>query len=293
MNYFAGIELGGTKIKCLIASDPDDVADECVIPTTNPEETLPRIIDFVQNSAQRLSLSLQGAGVSCFGPLDLDPQSSTYGWITSTPKKEWRNFPVLQYIQDHLGIPVRIETDVNGAALAEGRWGAAVGLSDYVYITVGTGIGGGVIHNFTPLIGMSHPEIGHMKIQPHPDDPFQGNCPYHTNCLEGLANAPSIAARWKSDPTLLADDHQAWIFEAFYLGQAIHNLILFCAPKKVILGGGVLKRNGLIEKTRDETLKILNGYIVSGYLEDMHEYIVPPALGDRSGALGAIALFLD
>ena len=293
MNYYAGIELGGTKIKCFIASDPDHVVAECVIPTTNPEETLPKVIDFIHRSTKESSLSLQGAGLACFGPVDLDPQSSRYGWITSTPKKAWRNYPVLQYFQDHLEIPVRIETDTNGAALAEGRWGAAIGISDYVYITVGTGIGGSVIHQFTPLFGMYHPEIGHMKIQPHPDDPFQGNCPYHTNCLEGLANAPSLAARWKTDPALLTDDHQAWNIEAFYLGQAIHNLILFCAPKKVILGGGVLKRKGLIEKTRQETHNILNSYIVSGYLEDLDDYIVPPALGDHSGALGAIALFLN
>ena len=293
MNYYAGIELGGTKIKCFIASDPDHVVAECVIPTTNPEETLPKVIDFIHRSTKESSLSLQGAGLACFGPVDLDPQSSRYGWITSTPKKDWRNYPVLQYFQDHLEIPVRIETDTNGAALAEGRWGAAIGISDYVYITVGTGIGGSVIHLFKPLFGMSHPEIGHMKIQPHPCDPFQGNCPYHTNCLEGLANAPSLAARWKTDPALLTDDHQAWNIEAFYLGQAIHNLILFCAPKKVILGGGVLKRKELIAKTRQETRKILNSYIVSGCLEDLDEYIVPPALGDRSGALGAIALFLD
>lgn len=293
MDFYAGIEAGGTKIKCIIASDPGNVVDETTFATTGPEETLPLVIDHLHQSTQRLKITLKGVGLSCFGPLDLDTHSPTYGWITSTPKVAWRNFPILQYFQDRLEIPVLIETDVNGAALGEGRWGAAAGISDYVYITVGTGIGGGVIHNFTPLFGMTHPEIGHMKIQPHPEDPFPGNCPYHTTCLEGLANAPSLAARWNIDPALLEDDHPAWRFEAYYLGQAIHNLILVCAPKMVILGGGVLKRQGLIEKTRLETTKILNGYVESNYLNNMNEYIVPPALGDRAGALGAIALFLD
>ena len=293
MDYFAGIEAGGTKFKCIIASGPEDVLAEAVFPTTNPEETLPIVTNFLQEAAKRLKITLRGAGLACFGPLDLDTHSSTYGWITSTPKIAWRNYPILQYFQENLKIPVLIETDVNGAALGEGRWGSAIGLSDYVYMTVGTGIGGGVIHNFAPLFGMTHPEIGHMKIQSHPEDPFPGNCPYHTTCLEGLANAPSLAARWNTDPALLGDDHIAWKFEAFYLGQAIHNLILVCAPKKVILGGGVLRRKGLIERTRAETVEILNGYVESRYLEDMNEYIVPPALGDRAGVLGAIALLLD
>lgn len=293
MDYFAGIEAGGTKFKCIIARDPDHVVAEAIFPTSDPLVTLPLISDYLINVEKSLGVTLRGIGLSCFGPVDLDLTSPQYGWITSTPKIAWRNFPILQYFQEHHSLPVRIETDVNGAALGEGRWGAAIGVSDYVYITVGTGIGGGVIHNHTPLFGMTHPEIGHMKILHHPDDPFPGNCPYHTSCLEGLANAPSLAARWKTDPALLVDDHPAWDFEAFYLGQAIHNLILVCAPKKVIIGGGVLKRNKLIEKVRDQTQVILNGYIQSKFLQNMNEYIVPPALEDRAGALGAISLLLD
>ncbi len=293
MDFFAGIEAGGTKFKCIIGSSPEDVVAEAVFPTTTPEETLPFVAQFLRETAKKLKITLRGAGLASFGPLDLDQLSSTYGWITSTPKIAWRNYPILKFFQENLNIPVRIETDVNGAALGEGRWGAAVGVSDYVYITVGTGIGGGIIHNFVPLFGMTHPEIGHMKVQPHPDDPFPGNCPYHTTCLEGLANAPSLTARWNTDPALLGDDHIAWKFESYYLAQAVHNLILVCAPKKVILGGGVLARKRLIERTRAETVKILNGYIESKYLENMNDFIVPPALGDRAGVLGAIALLLD
>lgn len=293
MNYYVGIEAGGTKFRCLIAHDHEHVLAEKVFPTTDPNQTLPSIIDYLEKATNELSIPIEYLGLASFGPVDLDPSSPTYGWITSTPKIAWRNFPILRYFEEHLNIPVKFETDVTAAALGEGKWGAAVGLSDFVYITVGTGIGGGVIHDNKPLFGMAHPEIGHMKLQPHPDDPFPGNCPYHVNCLEGLANAPSLAARWNVDPASLPDDHRAWNFEAYYLGQAIHNLIMVYAPKKIILGGGVLKRPGLLEKVRIETVKILNGYINTTYLENMATYIVPPELGDRAGALGAISLLLE
>ena len=290
MDYFAGIEAGGTKFSCIIANGPESIIAEATFPTTVPEQTLPQITEYIKQKVTMNGIRLTAAGLSCFGPVDLNPDSLTYGYITTTPKLKWRNYPILKYFQDNLDVPMKFETDVNGAALGEGTWGAAQGLSDYVYITVGTGIGGGIIHDHRPLYGMTHPEIGHMKIQPHPDDHFPGNCPYHTTCLEGLANAPALTARWKVDPATLPDDHPAWDFEAYYLGQAIHNLILVCSPKRIILGGGVLKRRGLIEKVRTESIRILNGYVETSYLDDIDHYIVPPALGDRAGALGAIAL---
>ena len=290
MDYFVGIEAGGTKFKCIIANDPSTIIAEETFQTIVPELTLPRVVEFIKDAACNLDIQIKAAGLSCFGPVDLDPYSPAYGSITTTPKLKWRNYPILKFFKDNLKVPVAFETDVNGAALGEGKWGAAKGVSDFVYITVGTGIGGGVIQNHKPLFGMTHPEIGHMKIQPHPDDPFPGNCPYHTTCLEGLANAPALAARWNMDPASLPDDHPAWDFEAYYLGQAIHNLILVCSPKKIILGGGVLNHQGLIEKVRIETIRILNGYISTSYLDHVDEYIVPPLLGDRAGALGAIAM---
>lgn len=290
MDYFVGIEAGGTKFKCIIGRDPENILTEATFKTTIPEETLPLVVDYIKQTINKHGIRLIGAGLSCFGPLDLDPASPTYGSITTTPKLSWRNFPVLNFLQNNIGLPIKIETDVNGAALGEGKWGAARGISDFVYITVGTGIGGGIIHDHKPIYGMTHPEIGHMKLQPHPDDHFLGNCPYHTTCLEGLANAPALKARWNCDPAQLPDDHVAWNFEAYYLGQAIHNLILVCSPKRIVMGGGVLKRSGLIEKVRVECLQILNGYVESKYLSDIDHYIVPPALGDRAGALGAIAL---
>ncbi len=290
--FFAGIEAGGTKFKCIIAKDPSTIIAEAVFPTIDPEHTLPKVVDFFSRTSSEKNISLAAAGLACFGPLNLDPQSSNYGTITSTAKVQWRNFPIREYFHTHQQIPIYIDTDVNGAALAEGKWGGAIGISDFVYITVGTGIGGGIIHQGIPLFGMVHPEIGHMKIQPHPEDSFPGNCPYHVTCLEGLANAPSLRERWKKDPTVLPDDHPAWNFEAYYLGQAIHNLILVCAPKRIILGGGVLKRAGLLEKVRLEVLRILNGYVSSSYLDDLSQYIISPALADQAGALGAIALCL-
>jgi fructokinase len=199
----------------------------------------------------------------------------------------------LDYFVQHFKLPVRIETDVNAAAIAEGKWGAATGEIDYAYITIGTGIGGGLIHNLTPIFGMSHPEIGHMMIKHSSSDPFPGNCPYHTDCLEGLANAPALKARWNADPSLLSDDHPAWNLEAYYLGQMINNLVMTCSPRKIILGGGVMKRPGLIEKVRDQFRLVLQSYIQSPYLENLDEYIVPPALGDLAGALGAVALVIE
>jgi fructokinase len=293
MHYYAGIEAGGTKFRCIIANSPQDVIADATFQTTAPDETLPQVINFLKHVSTTQGLHLSAAGLSCFGPVDLEPGSPTYGYITTTPKLKWRNFPILNYIQDALQIPVKFETDVNGAALGEGKWGAARGISDFVYITVGTGIGGGVIHDGKPLYGMTHPEIGHMKIQRHPEDDFPGNCPYHTTCLEGLANAPALTQRWKVDPSTLPDDHPAWKFEAYYLGQAIHNLILVCAPKRIILGGGVLKRRGLIENVRVQSKAILNGYVETRYLEEMDTYVLPPALGDLAGALGAIAMLTE
>lgn len=293
MHYYAGIEAGGTKFRCIIANNPDVIIADATFQTSVPEETLPRVIEFIHQSSFKHGIKLSGAGLSCFGPIDLDHNSSTYGYITTTPKIKWRNYPILDVIRDALDVPVKFDTDVNGAALGEGRWGAACGVSDFVYLTVGTGIGGGIIHDHKPLYGMTHPEIGHMKIQPHPDDPFIGICPYHTSCLEGLANGPSIAARWETEPSILPDDHQAWSLEAYYLGQAVHNLIVVCSPKRIVMGGGVLNQSGLIEKVRHESKKILNGYVETQYLEDMKHYIVPPALGGLSGALGAIAMFTE
>jgi fructokinase len=293
MHYYAGIEAGGTKFRCIIASGPDHIIADATFQTTIPEETLPQVINFIKQSVATTGVQLVAAGLSCFGPVDLEPSSATFGYITTTPKLKWRNFPILNYIRDALQLPMKFETDVNGAAIGEGKWGAAHGISDFVYITVGTGIGGGIIQHGKPLYGMTHPEIGHMKIQPHPEDSFSGNCPYHTTCLEGLANAPALAERWKVDPSVLPDDHPAWKFEAYYLGQAIHNLILVCAPKRIILGGGVLKRQGLIEKVRLQSKAILNGYVETPYLDDMDTFVLPPALGDLSGALGAIAMLTD
>ena len=293
MNYFAGIEAGGTKFKTIVAHDPDHILAETVFPTLDPENTLPKVLGFLSSVQSAHRIQIKAIGLACFGPLDLDRASTTFGWITSTPKLKWRSFPILQYVQENTSLPVKIETDVNAAAIAEGKWGAASGLSYYAYITIGTGIGGGLIYNHKPIFGLSHPEIGHMRINHSPQDPFAGNCPYHTDCLEGLANAPALAARWKTEPSTLADDHPAWDLEAFYLAQMIHNLVMTCSPQKVILGGGVMKRAGLYHKVRDQFKRSFQAYIDLPFLDNLDEFICPPALGDLAGALGAVALVKD
>lgn len=290
MNYYAGIEGGGTKFKVIIANNPRHIVAEASFPTRDPDNTLAEVISFLHTFQLTSSIQLRGIGLACFGPLELDARSPNYGNITTTPKLLWQNFPILEFFRAHLNLPVWINTDVNAAALAEGRWGAARGLAEYAYITVGTGIGGGLIHNKRPIIGMTHPEIGHMRVTRALDDQFAGNCPSHLDCLEGLASAPAIEDRWDSDPVDLDQDHPAWNLEAYYLGQMVYNLAITYSPKRVILGGGVMKSNGLIEKVREHFKLQMSSYIQSSYLENLNEYIVPPSLGDLAGALGAVAL---
>lgn len=292
MTWYGGIEAGGTKFNCIIASDTEHILAEATIPTTSPQETLPKVVSFFKENSRTHKLKLTGLGVSCFGPVNLDPLSVSFGTITSTPKVQWQNTPLFNRLKAEFNLPIGFDTDVNGAALGEGLWGAGQGLSDFIYITIGTGIGGGVITNHLPVHGLVHPEVGHMLINhDRQQDPYPGNCPYHGDCLEGLACGPAMTARWGISTHEMADDHPAWELEARYLSQAIHNLALTLSPKRFILGGGVMKRKGLIDKIRDFSRESLNGYIDHDLITNTNDsYIVPPALGDRSGALGAIAL---
>lgn len=291
MIYFGGIEGGGTKTKCIIAADPEHVLDITTFPTTNPAILLPGLAEYFLQAESRFRVTLSGLGLAYFGPLDLDPQSQTYGAITTTPKLEWQNVSLKNYFQDHLQIPVAVDTDVNAAANAERLWGAARGLSDFAYITIGTGIGAGIFANGKPIHGMVHPEFGHFLLRQDPSiDPFPGVCPYHRGCLEGLASGPSMAARWQVSATTLPDDHPAWDLEASYLGQAIHALTVICSPQRVILGGGVMDHAGLIELVRLKTLQSINNYVKSPLLENIDSFVVKPELGDKAGALGAISL---
>ena len=278
MLALGGIEAGGTKFVCAVGHPPDEL-DLTEIPTTTPEETIARVIEFFKTRAP-----LRAVGIASFGPVDLDPSSSTFGFITWTPKLAWRNFNFAGTVGKALHAPVAFDTDVNAAALAERRWGAAQGLDDFLYITVGTGIGAGGMANGRLLHGRMHPELGHMRV-PHDfaHDPFAGNCPYHGDCLEGLAAAPAIQARWSLEPSRLPDSHPAWDLEAHYLALGIANAICVLSPERIILGGGIMAREQLFPMIRGNLAELLNGYM------DAPD-IVPPSLGSRSGVLGAMAL---
>jgi fructokinase len=290
-HLYGGIEAGGTKFICSLGSSPDDIIAEVEIPTTTPVETLNSVINFFKQheNSQRPIRSL---GIASFGPLDINPKSATYGYITSTPKPGWSNTNLIKPIQERLGLQVSLDTDVNGAALGEYIWGAAQGLSDFIYLTVGTGIGGGGMIKGHLLHGLVHPEMGHLMI-PHywVLDGFSGTCPYHGDCLEGLASGTAIEKRWSEKPVNLPPNHPAWNLEAHYLALGISNLICTLSPQRIITGGGIMEQPNLINQIRKEVLELLHGYIKSPpILENINSYIVKPALGRRAGVLGAIAL---
>jgi fructokinase len=292
MRIYGGIESGGTKFICAVATSPQDVRAEIRIPTTNPEETLKKTIAFFQDYEQSSGEQLAGIGISSFGPVDLNPSSPTYGYITSTPKPGWNQTDELGPIQAKFHIDMAFDTDTNGAAIGEATWGAAQNLNDFLYLTIGTGIGGGGLMNGEPLHGMVHPEVGHIRI-PHnfERDPFPGSCPYHGDCFEGLASGPAIEKRWKTKAENLPVKHPAWQLEADYIAISLHNYICEYSPQRIILGGGVMQQEFLFPMIRKKVLDSLAGYIQSpSLLEHIDAYIVPPGLGDRAGVMGAIAM---
>ena len=291
MGLFGGIESGGTKFVCMIGSAPDNLLAEKRIPTTNPEDTIREVIEFFNPYAR--SGELIAVGIASFGPIDLNLDSQTYGCITTTPKAGWKNIDLCGHIQRRLKVPIAFDTDVNAAAFGEQYWKKDKQLLDpFLYITVGTGIGVGVIVNGLPLHGLMHAEAGHMVI-PHnwQRDPFPGGCPYHGDCLEGLASGPSMSRRWGQKPETLPDAHPAWDLEAEYLALALVNLIYAYSPMQIVLGGGVSQHAGLIQTARFKVQQFNKGYIHSSMIQEkINDYILLPALGNRAGALGAIAM---
>ncbi len=290
MNLYGGIEAGGTKFVCAIGRDPDELLARHTFPTTTPEETIGKAITFFKG--QPGGSDLVAIGIASFGPLDPDPDSPTYGYITTTPKPGWANTNIYGAIQDALQIPIGFDTDVNAAALGEHRWGAAQDVGTFIYLTIGTGIGGGAMVEGKLVHGMMHPEMGHVHI-PHDleRDPFEGICPFHKDCLEGLAAGPAIEARWGVRGETLPGDHPAWELEAHYLALGLVNFITVLSPQRIIMGGGVMQNKKLFTLIRKEVQSLLNRYIpVPEILEHIDEYIVPPALGEQAGVLGAIAL---
>lgn len=293
MNVFAGIEAGGTKFNCMLAANPGTILAECRIPTTSPGETLSRVIEFFRASITRCRLHPAAIGIASFGPLNLDTASPNYGSITSTPKIGWSQTPFLETIRQAFpAVPIAIDTDVTAAAMGEQRWGAAQGLTDFIYLTIGTGIGGGAIIHNRPLHGTLHPEMGHLLVQRDPvDDPFEGVCRFHRNCLEGLASGPAIEKRWGKPASDLPPGHPAWELESNYLAQALHSLVCVLSPQRIILGGGVMHQSHLFPLIRRNLRERLGGYIQAcQILEQIDRYIIPPGLGDQAGILGAIAL---
>ena len=292
MKWFGGIEAGGTKFNCIIAQDPDHILAESTIQTLTPDVTIPEVIRFFKESEIKHGIKLDAMGVACFGPVNLDANDAGYGSITSTPKVQWQNTPLLAQLKTAFDIPYGFDTDVNGAALGEGKWGAGRGLSDFLYVTIGTGIGGGVICNGLPVHGLIHPELGHLLMKHDVSkDPYPGHCPFHGDCLEGLASGPAMTERWGISTHVMPADHPAWDLEALYIGQAVHNWVVSYSPKRIILGGGVMKKPGLFEKIRLVARDSLNGYVDSELIKKVNEsFIVAPQLADRAGSLGAITL---
>jgi fructokinase len=287
---FGGIEAGGTKFVCIVASDPDHILEQARIPTTLPGETLGRTIEFFQPFVS--SRKINAIGIGCFGPLDTVLTSPTYGYITNTPKPGWSSTDVRGAIQHALNVRVAIDMDVNVAALGEFKWGASQGSDPSLYLTVGTGIGGGYVTNGTLLKGLLNLEMGHLRI-PHDLllDPFPGVCPFHADCFEGLASGPAIQERFGTRGESIPDDHPFWEVEASYIASALVNYILTLSPRKIVMGGGVMGRAFLFPMVRRKVLDLLQGYVSHpDLLIDIGNYIVPPALGNRSGSLGAIAL---
>jgi fructokinase len=284
---FGGIEAGGTKFVCGIGTSPEDLQFS-QFSTTVPEETIPQVVEFFRKHA---GSGLQAVGIGSFGPVDIHPHSRTFGHITSTPKVGWKNFDLRGAIESALQVPVGFETDVNVAALAEARWGGAVGLADFVYMTIGTGVGGGAMVNNQLLHGLVHAEMGHLRL-PHDsnEDPFEGLCPFHGDCLEGMASGPAMKARWGKPASELPPEHPAWTIEANYLALGIANLTFALSPRRFLMGGGVMQQQHLFGLIREKFARLLNGYLRHpDLLERLDEYIVPPQLGGRAGVLGAIA----
>ena len=282
------IEAGGTKFVLAIGDENGNVLEKVSIPTTTPEETFEGIYQFFDGK------EFESIGVGTFGPIDLNPLSPTYGYITKTPKPGWSDCEFVGRLERRYHVPVAFDTDVNGAALGEVTYGAAKGINSCIYLTIGTGIGGGAIVEGKLVHGMLHPEMGHIKLIPHPKETYKGCCPFHDYCFEGLASGPAIEKRFNEKAYNLPKDHEAWAMEGYYIGQALCNYILTLSPQKIILGGGVMHQTQVFPYIYSTVRETLNGYVqTKEILEDIENYIVLPGCGDEAGIKGAIALALQ
>lgn len=279
--YYGAIEAGGTKFVCAVSNDQFEIINRINIATTSPDETLNQVFSFFDQ------YSLKSIGIGSFGPIDVNKNSTTYGHVTTTPKQGWNNFDFLGAIKKHYQIPVAWTTDVNAAAYGEFKKGNAKNSESCLYLTVGTGIGGGAVVNGKVLEGYGHPEMGHLFVRLHPDDTYEGFCPYHKNCLEGLAAGPAIEARYGKKGDQLEKEDHFWKMEAYYLAQGIVNYTLTLRSEKIILGGGVMKQKQLLPLIRNEFKKLMKDYVTTPELE---QYIVEPGLKDNAGIVGCLLL---
>ena len=289
MSLYGAIEAGGTKFVCAVGTGPEDLRAQARIPTTTPNETIGRCIDFFRAQPEKID----ALGVGCFGPLDLRRGSPSYGHVTTTPKVGWANADVVGSLNHALGVPVGFDTDVNAAVLGEARWGAAQGLRTAIYVTIGTGIGGGALIDGKLAHGLVHPEMGHLLLPREPDDlEFIGGCPYHGGrCWEALASGPAVERRWGHRAETLPGHHPAWDLEARYIASALTTLVLVLSPDRLILGGGVMQEKSLFPLVRKHLMNSLRGYVqADAVMNGMDEYVVPPLLGERAGISGALAL---
>ncbi len=283
----AAIETGGTKFRVAVASGPNEIVSSETIATTDPATTLERVV------AATAGHPVEAAGIGAFGPIDLDPASPSFGHLLATPKPGWSGVDVAGEIRRGMGVPTVVETDVGAAAIGEMHWGAAFGCDDFVYITVGTGIGMGVVIGGSVHHGMGHPEAGHLPVARMPGDEFPGTCPFHGACLEGMASGPAIERRWGASGDQLVDRAEVWELEAGYLAQAVQALTYVVAPQRIVIGGGVAQQPGLVGQVEKGTAAALGGYAASPTLQrGVEGYVVPAALGQDAGLLGALALGL-
>ena len=286
MKLYGGVEAGGTKFVCAVATSPNtEPVDTIRVDTQTPDETLRKVVEFFKR------YDLRALGIASFGPIDLRRGSPTYGYITDTPKPGWKDTNVARLFEQEFGVPTGFDTDVNAAALAEVGYGVAWGLSNVIYITVGTGIGGGVVINGEALHGLVHPEMGHLPVPRHPRDSYAGHCRPHRDCLEGMASGPAIEARWGKSPSELPSSHEAWKLEAHYLAWGICAMVYTISPQRIVCGGGVMRKRYLFPMIRERVVKTLNGYVRSeAIIKQIDTFIVEPGLRNRSGIVGALEL---
>lgn len=278
------LEAGGTKMVCAIGNEMGEIFEQISIPTETPEITVPKMIEYFKEK------EIEALGIGCFGPIDPDKDSKTYGYITSTPKLAWVNYDIVGAFEKALGCPVGFDTDVNGSVLGEVTFGQAKGKKSVVYVTIGTGVGVGVYIEGKLLHGMLHPEAGHVLIKKREDDTYEGRCPYHKTCLEGLAAGPAVEERWGKKAIELKDEKAVWDLEAYYIAQALTGYILTLSPEVIILGGGIMHQEQLFPMIRSYVLEMLNEYLQTDELKDIDHYIVSASLNDNQGIMGCLEL---